>query len=112
MLNDLPWKQTELLVAFEIAPKYCISDSVVESEGYFISSKGFLNTVVAKSTELNLPIPTHFSALIPNISIYSCHLLLDHVHFTLIHTPNIPGSYAISFFIASHFTFTTRHIHN
>ena len=41
-----------------------------------------------------------------------CHLLLDYVQFTLIHGPNIPGSYAILFFTASDFTFTTRHIHN
>ena len=33
-------------VIFEIAPKYCISDSFVDYEGYSISSKGFLNTVV------------------------------------------------------------------
>ena len=33
-------------VVFEIAPKYCISDSFVDYEGYFISSKGFLPTVV------------------------------------------------------------------
>ena len=38
------------------------------------------------------------------------HLLLDHVQFTLIHGPNIPGSYAILFFIAS--DFITRQIHN
>ena len=31
---------------FEIAPKYCISDSFVDYEGYFISSKGFLPAVV------------------------------------------------------------------
>ena len=31
---------------FEIAPKYCISDSFVDCEGYSISSKGFLPTVV------------------------------------------------------------------
>ena len=31
--------------------------------------------------------------------------------FILIHGPNIPGSYAILFFTASDFTFTTRHIH-
>ena len=31
---------------FQIAPKYCISDSFVDYEGYFISSKGFLPTVV------------------------------------------------------------------
>ena len=36
--------------------------------------------------------------------------LLD--QFTLIHGPNIPGSYAIFFFTASNFAFTTRHVHN
>ena len=33
-------------VVFEIAPKYCISDSFVDFEGYSLSSKGFLPTVV------------------------------------------------------------------
>ena len=33
-------------VAFEIALKYCISNSFVDYEGYSISSKGFLTTVV------------------------------------------------------------------
>ena len=33
-------------VIFEIASKYCISDSFVEHGGYSISSKGFLPTVV------------------------------------------------------------------
>ena len=33
-------------VIFEIASKYCISDSFVDYEGYSISSKGFLPTVV------------------------------------------------------------------
>ena len=32
-------------VVFEIASKYCISDSFVDHDGYFISSKGFLPTV-------------------------------------------------------------------
>ena len=36
----------DLSVIFEITPKYCISDSFVDYEGYAISSKGFLNTVV------------------------------------------------------------------
>ena len=31
---------------FEIALKYCISDSFVDFEGYSTSSKGFLPTVV------------------------------------------------------------------
>ena len=33
-------------VGFEIASKYCISDSFVDYDGYSISSKGFLPTVV------------------------------------------------------------------
>ena len=33
-------------VVFENASKYCISDSFVDYEGYSISSKGFLLTVV------------------------------------------------------------------
>ena len=33
-------------VTFEIAPKYCISDSSVDYDGYSISSKRFLPTVV------------------------------------------------------------------
>ena len=33
-------------VVFEIAPNYCLSDSFVDYEGYSISSKGFLPTVV------------------------------------------------------------------
>ena len=33
-------------VAFEIAPKYCISYYFVDSDGYSFSSKGFLPTVV------------------------------------------------------------------
>ena len=33
-------------VIFEIASKHCILDSIVEYDGYSISSKGFLPTVV------------------------------------------------------------------
>ena len=33
-------------VVFEIASKYCISESFVDHDGYFISSKGLLPTVV------------------------------------------------------------------
>ena len=46
ILNGLSWKQTNHPVIFELAPKYCIPDSFVDYEGYFISSKGFLPTVV------------------------------------------------------------------
>ena len=33
-------------IMFEIAPKYFISDSFVDYEGYSISFKGFLPTVI------------------------------------------------------------------
>ena len=33
-------------VVFEIASKYCISDSLVDYDGHSTSSKGFLLTVV------------------------------------------------------------------
>ena len=39
-------------------------------------------------------------------------LLFDHFQFPLIHGPNIPGSYAILFFIAWDFTSIISHIHN
>ena len=63
--------------------------------------------------EFNSPISIHLSSLIPKMSMFTLnHLLLDHIQFTLIHGPNIPGSYEIFFFTALDFTFTTRHIHN
>ena len=50
ILNGLPWKQTDDSVIFEIASKYCISDAIqysfVDHDGYSISSKGFLPTLV------------------------------------------------------------------
>ena len=36
-----------------------------------------------------------------NVDTHSCHLLLDHFQFALIHGPDIPGSYAILLFTAS-----------
>ena len=47
---DIEWFALEMKrdhsVIFEIAPKYCISDSFVDYEVYSTSSKGFLSTVV------------------------------------------------------------------
>ena len=47
---DIEWLALEMnrdnSVLFEIAPKYCISDSFVDYIGYSISSKGFLPTLV------------------------------------------------------------------
>ena len=48
--RDIEWFALETnrdhSVIFEIASKYCISDSFVGQDGYSISSKGFLPTVV------------------------------------------------------------------
>ena len=48
--RDIEWFALETnrdhSVIFEIASKYCISDSLVDHDGYSISSKGFLATVV------------------------------------------------------------------
>ena len=47
---DIKWfaleTNSDYSVVFEIAPKNCISDSFVDDDGYSISSKGFLPTVV------------------------------------------------------------------
>ena len=47
---DIEWFAMETnidhSVVFEIASKYCISDSFIDYGGYSISSKGFLPTVV------------------------------------------------------------------
>ena len=47
---DIAWFALEMnrdhSVVFKIASKYCISDSFVDHDGYSISSKGFLSTVV------------------------------------------------------------------
>ena len=48
--SDIEWFALETnrdhSVIFEVASKYCISDSFVDHDGYSISSKGFLPTVV------------------------------------------------------------------
>ena len=83
----------------------------VDYEGYSISSKGFLPTgvdIMVIWVKFTHSSPFQFA----DANVHSCHLLFDHFQFTLIHGPNIPGSYAIFFFTASNFTFTTRYNHN
>ena len=47
---DIEWFALEMnrdhSVVFEIASRYCISDSFVDHDGYSISSEGFLPAVV------------------------------------------------------------------
>ena len=99
-------------VIFETACRYCILDSFIDYDGYSISSKGFLPTVVDIMVIWVTPIPVHFSSLIPSVDIHSCHLLFDHFQFALIHGPDVPGSCAILLFTASDLASITSHIHN
>ena len=101
-------------VIFEITSKYCILDSFLTLRP---TPLHFFQGILAHSDRYNgllsyFTIPVHFSSLIPKMSMFSCHPILDDVQFTLIHGPNIPGSYAVLFFTASDFTVTTRYIHN
>ena len=49
-IKDIQWFALETnrdhSVVFEIASKYCISDSLVDHDGHSSSSKGFLSAVV------------------------------------------------------------------
>ena len=109
MLNGLPWKQTDHSLIFEIAPKYCISDSFLDYEVYSISFKNSkYNDIWIKFAH---SCPFQFTDS-QDVDVHSCRLLPDHVPFALIHGPNVLGSYAILFITALDFTFTARHIHN
>ena len=63
ILNGLPWKVRDRSVIFENAPKYHILDSFVYYEGYSISSKGFLPTVVdIRIIWIKFSLSVHFSS--------------------------------------------------
>ena len=46
MLNALPWKQNEIILSFLSLHANTTFWTLVDPEGYSISSKGFLPTVV------------------------------------------------------------------
>ena len=102
----LPWywrlaleMDRDHFVIFDIASKYCISNSFACYDGYSISSKGFLHTVVdIMVIWVKFIIPVHLSLLIPKMSTFQFAL--------------IPGSYAILLFIASNLASITSCIHN
>ena len=59
-------------IVFEIVSKYCILDSFVDYDGYSISSKGFLSTVVDLMVIwVKSPIPVHLSSLVPRMSTFT-----------------------------------------
>ena len=100
-------------VDFKFAPKYCVLDSLTDSEGYSISSKGSLPTVVnIMIIWLNLPIPVHFSSLILKMSMFtlaiSC-LTTSNLSWFVHLTFQVPIQYcSLQHWITS----ITSHIHN
>ena len=105
-------KNRDLSVVLEIASKYCISDSFADYDGYSISSKRFLTTVVdIMVIWVKL---THSSILVRwflECQCSLCHLLCDHFQFALIHGPDIPVLWNIAL-TASDLASITSHIHN
>ena len=72
---DVGWfaleRNQDLSFVFEIASKCCISAAFVDYEGYPISSKGFLPTVVDIMVMwIKLPFTIQFSSLIPKVSVF------------------------------------------
>ena len=59
ILNDLPWKQTEVSLLFLRLHPSTAFQTFVDCEGYSISSKGFFFPILVDiwSSELNSPIP-------------------------------------------------------
>ena len=75
-------------VIFEIASKYCISDPFVNYNGYSISSKGFLPTVV--DIMVIWVKFTHFSSLIPRMSTFNLAI-------SCLTTSNLPSFMDLTF---------------
>ena len=94
--------------------QYCISESFVDYEGYYISSKGFLPTVVdIRVIWINLSIPVHFSSLILKMSMFtlaiSC-LTTSNLHWFMDLTFQVPMQYCS--LQPLDLTSITSHIHN
>ena len=68
---------------------------------------------ILKSRDITLPTQVHLvTAMIFPVGMYGCESWTIKKAGTNIHGPNIPGSYAILLFTASHFISITSHIHN
>ena len=91
MLNGLPWKWTEIILSFLKLHPSTAFRTLVDYEGYSISSKGFLPTVVdimviwIKFTHSHpfyfffnffFFIPINFSSLIPNMLMFTLIICL------------------------------------
>ena len=86
--------------------------TLIDYEGYSVSSKGFSPTVVGiMSSELKSPVAIHFSSLTPKMSVFTLSI-------SCLSTFNLPWFVDLTFqvlvwhcpiFTALDFTFTTRH---
>ena len=92
---DVEWfaleKNKHHSVIFEIAPKNCILDSFVDYEGYSLSSKGFLPTVVAIMVIWSKSVHSYpFSSMTPKLSGFSLTI-------SCLTTPNWPWFMDLTF---------------
>ena len=84
ILNSLPWKQIEIILSFLRLHPSTAFQTLVDYEGYSISSKGILPTVVdIMVIWVKFTISVHFSLRTPKILMF--HLLFDHFQFALIY---------------------------
>ena len=103
----------EQLWNFLIWPKYCILDSFINYEGYSISSKGSLPTVVGIMViGINSPIPIHFSSLMPKMLMFTLAI-------SFLKMSNLPWFLDLTFQVlcsvvlySIRHVFTIKHIHN
>ena len=69
--RDIEWFTLEMnrdhSVIFETASKYCISDSFADHDGYSISSKGFLLTVVDRLKILQARLQQYVNHELPDV---------------------------------------------
>ena len=102
-------------VIFETAPKYCISDSFVDYEGYSISSKGFLPpTVDIRVIWIKFTHSSPLSSLIPRMLIFilaiSC-LTTSNLPWLMDLTFQVPMQYWHWIFTALDLNFISSHIY-
>ena len=93
-------------------------DSFFDYDGYSISSKGFLLTVVVRYSDImviwiKFTIPIPFSSLIPKMfEVPFYYLRFDHFQFAFFHGSDISISYVILLFTASDLASITSHINS
>ena len=113
-LNGLLWKQIKIILSFlRLHPSNALQTLLLTMKTtLFLLMDCNPQQQIQWSSELNQPIPTHFSSLMCKMSMLTCTISYLTTSNTLTHGPNIPGSYETLFFTASEFTVTTTHGHN